>query len=97
MNPGAALTQPDVQGIVEAGVFFHSILILRIEEVLGYDPNGIFVSDGSSLWDFSLSEDEGISRYQNQIEEIFGLDISHIESGNLVEISKYISDRSSSK
>ena len=68
-----------------------------IEEVLGYDPNGIFVSDGSSLCDFSFSEDEGISQYQNKIEEIFGVDISQIESGNLVEISKYISECRASK
>ena len=61
-----------------------------LEEVLGYDPNGIFVSDESSLWDFSRDED--ISAYQNEIRKIFGVDVSHIESGNLVEISKHISD-----
>lgn len=68
---------------------YWSVVSRIIDEVLGYDPNGIFVSDGSSLWDFA--GDEGISTYQHKIHEVFGTDVSHIESGNLVEISKHIS------
>jgi hypothetical protein len=63
-----------------------------IDEVLGFDPEGIFVSDGSSLWDFSETDD--ISEYYIKIKEIFGIDVSHIESGNLVEISKYLKEKS---
>jgi hypothetical protein len=63
-----------------------------IDEVLGFDPEGIFVSDESSLWDFS--DDDSISEYQNEIQKIFGVDVSHIQSGNLVELSKYINENS---
>lgn len=63
-----------------------------IEEVLGFDPEGIFVSDGSSLLDFS--GDGNIAEYQDRIKELFGIDVSHIESGNLAEISKYIAKNS---
>lgn len=63
-----------------------------IDEVLGYDPKGIFVSDGSSLWDFCENED--LSEYQEKIKDIFGVDVSHIESGNLVEVSECIAENS---
>lgn len=61
-----------------------------ISEVLGFDPEGIFVSDGSSLWDFA--GDEGIASYQEQIKVLFGKDVSHIDSGNLAQIAKFIAD-----
>ncbi len=61
-----------------------------VSEVLGFDPDGIFISDESSLWDFA--DAEGVAKYQTQIQELFGKDISHIDSGNLAEIAKFISD-----
>lgn len=71
---------------------YWSVTSRIIGEVLGYDPERIFVSDGSSLWDFS--EEDNILDYQTKIKEIFDIDVSHIESGNLVEISKYINENS---
>ena len=71
------------------------IVCQLISEVLGFSPDQVFVSDQSSLWDFTEGED--IASYQGKIEEIFGVDVSDIESGNLVEISKSISDKLSSK
>lgn len=47
-----------------------------IGEVLGFDPEGIFVSDGSSLWDFCENDD--ITEYQRRVKDIFGIDVSHI-------------------
>lgn len=61
-----------------------------VSEVLGFDPDSIFISDGTSLWDFT--DDEGVVTYQAQIQKLFGKDISHIEDGNLAEIAKFISD-----
>ena len=62
-----------------------------IREVLGYNLNDVFVSDKSRLSDFSIEGGSGF--YQNKILEIFGVDVSHIESENIAEISKYISDK----
>ena len=61
-----------------------------VSEVLGLDPDGIFISDETSLWDFANAE--GVVKYQAQILELFGENISHIEDGNLAEIAKFISD-----
>ena len=63
-----------------------------VSEILGFDPDGIFISDESSLWDFA--DADGVSKYQVQIRDLFEKDVSHIESGNLVEIAKFISDDS---
>jgi hypothetical protein len=57
-------------------------------EIVGYDIDGIFVSDESSLWDFLEGED--LSKYHAHTLEKYGVDISDIESGNLVEIAKKI-------
>ena len=61
-----------------------------VSEVLGFDPDGIFIFDGTSLWDFANAD--GVAKYQAQIQELFGKDISHIDDGNLAEIAKFISD-----
>ncbi len=61
-----------------------------VSEVLGFDPQGIFISDGTSLWDFA--DEQGVAEYQKQIEALFGQDITHIESGNLAEIARFISE-----
>ncbi len=63
-----------------------------IDEVLGYNPEEVFVSDGSSLWDFT--GEDSLKEYYERIHELFGLDVSHIESGNLAEISRFISENS---
>ena len=59
-----------------------------IQEVLGYEPEDVFVSDESSLWDFA--GDEGIEGYQKKIREAFGVDISHLEAANLADIASAI-------
>ncbi|MCH7958951.1 MAG: hypothetical protein IID08_02400 [Candidatus Hydrogenedentes bacterium] len=59
-----------------------------IEEVLGFQVEEVFVSDESSLLDFS--EDKDISEYQIKINRIFGVDVTHINSENIVDIAEYI-------
>jgi hypothetical protein len=53
-----------------------------IHNVLGLE--WAFVSDESSLWDFHTSDDN--SELYAKIKEIYGVDVSHIENGNLTEI-----------
>ena len=61
-----------------------------IDEVLGHNPEDVFVSDGSSLWDFT--GEDSLKEYYDKIHQVFGVDVSHIESGNLVEISRFVSE-----
>jgi hypothetical protein len=58
-----------------------------IHDVLGYE--WAMITDESSLWDFI--SDESLTPYFEKIRECFGLDVSHIESGNLAEILEAIS------
>ncbi len=49
-----------------------------------------FISDESSLWDFhgELSNAE----LQERINDVYGVDVSDIESGNVADILKRITD-----
>ena len=60
-----------------------------IRRVLGLD--WAFVSDGSSLWDFHTSETN--DALHAKIKEIYGVDVSDIQSGNLAEILERIASR----
>lgn len=71
---------------------YWSVVSRLIEEVLCYDIDEIFISDESSLWDFP--EGDNKDYYFDKIKEIFGVDVSHIESGYISEISKYIHESS---
>ena len=62
-----------------------------IEEVLGFSPDEVFISDESSLWDFPEGDNKYV--YLSKIESIFKLDVSNIESGCISEISKFIHDK----
>ena len=57
-------------------------------EILGFDLTGIFVSDGSSLFDF-IDRDSSSELFK-MIYERYGVDVSDIESGNLVKIFERI-------
>lgn len=59
-----------------------------VGEILGYDIDGIFVSDLSSIWDF-LGNERPDQLYA-ATKAFFGVDISDLESGNLVEIARRI-------
>jgi hypothetical protein len=53
-----------------------------VHRVLGFD--GAWISDESSLWDFHCNESN--ESLQAKIREVYGMDVSDIESGNLVQI-----------
>jgi hypothetical protein len=61
-----------------------------LTEVLGFGPSDpIFISDQSSLLDFDgVIEDNLVSK----VEEVFGVDVSDIEDGNLVKVFARIDD-----
>jgi hypothetical protein len=57
-----------------------------IHEVLGYE--WAFISDESNLWDFT-SEDS-LDPYYLKIRNLYGIDVSGLESGSLAEILETI-------
>ncbi|MFZ1700864.1 MAG: hypothetical protein WAU71_08590 [Pyrinomonadaceae bacterium] len=61
-----------------------------IKEVLGFDRlDPIFISDQSSLLDFT-GTDEETADYVAQTKDVFGVDISDISDGNLLKIFERI-------
>jgi hypothetical protein len=60
-----------------------------IQRVLGLD--WAFVSDQSSLWDFHTDETNDV--LNAKIREVYGVDVSDVESGNLAEILQRIAAR----
>jgi hypothetical protein len=57
-----------------------------IERVLGLP--WAFVPDESSLWDFGLGPD--ITELQDRVREVYGVDVSDIESGSIAQIVERI-------
>jgi hypothetical protein len=60
-----------------------------IQRVLGLD--WAFVSDQSSLWDFHTNDTNDV--LNAKVREIYGVDVSDMESGNLAEILQRIATR----
>jgi hypothetical protein len=67
---------------------FDHIAINFFKEILDLDYYNCFISDGSSLWDFEDSD--SIEPFYEKIKIIYGIDVSDIDDGNLVEIFKRI-------
>ena len=58
------------------------------EKILAMNYNECLVTDESSLWDFHSEETN--EEYHRKIVEVYGVDVSDIESGNLVRIFKRV-------
>jgi hypothetical protein len=52
------------------------------------EVEGAWISDESTLWDFSLTETD--EEFHARIKEIYGVDVSDIKSGNIAEILERI-------
>ncbi len=65
-----------------------------VEEILGYDINGIFLSDKSSLYDFAKSpnDNEGrtIADILRKVKETYSVDITPVKNKSIVEIVAYV-------
>ena len=57
-------------------------------QILNRDFNRCFISDKSSVWDFPEADDQ----IYNRIQQIYGIDVSDIKSGNFVEIFERLSN-----
>ncbi len=71
---------------------YDSIAERFINEILGFDRGDpVFISDESSLLDFTATDDER-AEYVFRTKEVFGVDISDIANGNLLEIFERIDE-----
>jgi hypothetical protein len=66
-----------------------------IERVFGFQPGEYLITDESSLHDFIGMEDFTLSDIHRTVQEVYGVDISDIKNGNLLEIFRRIQGRKS--
>jgi hypothetical protein len=59
-------------------------------KILEMDYRDALITDSTSLWHFSFTEDEELRR---RIREVYGVDVSDIEDENLVQVFQRISQR----
>ena len=65
---------------------FRSLADEFMEEIFSMEPGACLITDESSLWDFRGVENLELSDIHDKIREVYGVDVSDIVSGNLVEI-----------
>lgn len=57
-----------------------------MEKIFDFEPGAYLITDESSLHDFTGLDEIELSDIQKKIQEVFDIDVSDIESGNLLEI-----------
>ncbi len=61
-----------------------------MKEIFNFEPGEYLITDESSLHDFTGVDEMESDDIHNKIREIFDIDISRIESGNLFQILRKI-------
>ena len=57
-----------------------------MKKIFDFEPGEYLITDESSLFDFTGLDDMKITDLQKKIQDIYGIDFSDIESGNLLKI-----------
>jgi hypothetical protein len=57
-----------------------------MRRIFGFEPGEYLITDESSLFDFTGVDEMGLSHIQKKIQTVYNLDVSDIESGNLLTI-----------
>jgi hypothetical protein len=57
-----------------------------MEQIFNLPPGEYLITDESSLWDFTGLDDMEMSDIYEKIHEAYNLDVSDIQTGNLLEI-----------
>ncbi len=65
---------------------FRSLAEEFMEEIFCMEPGSYLITDESSLRDFQGEEDLEMPDIHRKIREVYGVDVSDIVSGNLVEV-----------
>lgn len=61
-----------------------------MKNIFDFDQGEYLISDESSLYDFTGLDEMKLSDIQKRIRKVYDIDVSDIESGNLIEIFKRI-------
>ena len=72
---------------------FHRISEEFMEKIFNFVPGEYLISDESSLYDFTGLNEYDLDDIQKKIRDVYSLDVSDIESGNLLEIFKRIHNK----
>jgi len=64
-----------------------------MEKIFDFVPGEYLISDESSLYDFTGFDKYDLNDIQKRIRDVYSLDVSDIESGNLLEIFKRIHNK----
>ncbi len=99
-NAGNKLPRPGVKRMPTIEIVsqaeiqkYEPLAVDFFEKIIGMRYHDCLVTDLSSLWDFP--GDETNEAYHRKIAEVYGVDVSDIENGILVEIFKRISETDS--
>jgi hypothetical protein len=65
---------------------FRSLAVEFLESIFCMEPGSYLITDESSLRDFKGVEDLELPDIHRRIREVYGIDVSGIVSGNLVEV-----------
>jgi hypothetical protein len=57
-----------------------------MRRIFGFDPGEYLITDESSLFDFTGVDEMGLSAIHKKIQDVYHLDVSDVESGNLLTI-----------
>ena len=61
-----------------------------MKKIFDFEPGEYLITDESSLHDFTGLDEMERTDIQRRVQDEYGIDISEIESGNLIEIFKAI-------
>ena len=65
---------------------FEDIAEEFMERIFGFKPGEYRITDESSLTDFTGVDEMTLTDIQNKVREVYGVDVSDMGHGNLVEI-----------
>ena len=72
---------------------FPEIVADFIRQIFDFEPGDYLISDESSLFDFTGVDEMELRDIQQKIQDVYDLDVSGIESGNLLDIFTRIHSR----
>jgi hypothetical protein len=96
-KPGKVLPRGPFKGMrielapTEMLEMFRSLAEEFMEAIVYIEPGSYLITDESSLRDFKGSQGVGVTSTHRRIREAYGVDVSDIVSGNLVEVSEFTS------
>ena len=57
-----------------------------MKKIFDFEPGGYLITDESSLYDFTGLDEMKLSEIEKKIRDVYDVDVSDIQSGNLLEI-----------